>query len=117
MRSMARMSPVGFLVNFVGAVAGADGDGEGVALGLLDEVGGLLDVSEQLLAGHGAFGAVAVFLVAFMVPENRGRPVPPSTDTPIGMGEFDHLWRRRRCIRRRRRSCRRPAASRPSSPT
>ena len=49
----------------VGAVGGADGDGQRVALGLLDEVGGLLGVREQLLAGHRAFGAVAVFLVAF----------------------------------------------------
>ncbi len=29
-----------------------------------DEVGGLVDVGQQLLAGHGAVGAVAVFLVA-----------------------------------------------------
>ena len=54
----------GLAGELVGAVAGADGDGQGVQLGLLDEVGGLLGVGEQLLAGHGGVGAVAVFLVA-----------------------------------------------------
>jgi hypothetical protein len=54
----------GGLGELVGAVAGADGDGQRVAVGLLDEVGGLLGVGQQLLAGHVAVGAVAVFLVA-----------------------------------------------------
>ena len=64
MRSMARMSPVGLRRELVGAVAGADGDGQRVELGALDEVGRLLGVGEQLLARHRRFGAVAVFLVA-----------------------------------------------------
>jgi hypothetical protein len=38
--------------------------GQGVELRLLDEVGGLLRVGEELLARHRRFGAVAVFLVA-----------------------------------------------------
>jgi hypothetical protein len=49
MRSMARMSPVGF-GELVGAVAGADGDGQRVAVGLLDEVGGLLGSVSSWLA-------------------------------------------------------------------
>ena len=36
------------LGKFVGAVTGADGDGERVAIGLLDEVGGLVRIGEQL---------------------------------------------------------------------
>ena len=34
------------LGELVGAVAGADGDGERVAVGLADEIGGLLDISQ-----------------------------------------------------------------------
>jgi hypothetical protein len=45
-------------------VRGADGDRQRIALGLLHEVGSLGHVGQQLFAGHGAFRAVAVFLVA-----------------------------------------------------
>ncbi len=46
----------------VGAVAGADGDGQGVHLGALDEVRRLFRVGEHLVVGQGAGGADAVFL-------------------------------------------------------
>ena len=42
MRSMARISPVGFLSELVGAVAGTDGDRQRIAVRLFDEVGGLV---------------------------------------------------------------------------
>ena len=55
----------GLAGEFVRAVAGANGNGQSVELGLFDKVGGLLGVGQQLFAGHGGVGAVAVFLVAF----------------------------------------------------
>jgi hypothetical protein len=54
----------GLAGELVGAVAGADGDGQRVELRALDEVGGLLGVGQQLFARHRGVGAVAVFLVA-----------------------------------------------------
>ncbi len=54
----------GLTAEFVCAVAGANGNGQRVHLGLLDEVGRLLGVGQQLLAGHGGVGAVAIFFVA-----------------------------------------------------
>src|SRR5476649_1992618 len=77
----------------VGAVRGADGDGQRVALGALDEVGGLLDVGQQLLAGHGAVGAVAVFLVAhhgFQRTEHAQFRFHGDAD---GVRELDHFAR------------------------
>ena len=63
-RLIARMSPGGLAGELVGAVAGADGDGECIELGALDEVGRLFRIGQQLLLGHRGVGAVAVFLVA-----------------------------------------------------
>ena len=54
----------GLAGEFVGAVAGSDGNGQGVQLGLADKVGRLLGVGQKLVHGHGGVGAVAVFLVA-----------------------------------------------------
>ncbi len=54
----------GLLGEFVSAVRGTDGDSQRVALRLLDEIGGLFNVSEQLLTRHVAFGTVAILLVA-----------------------------------------------------
>jgi hypothetical protein len=71
------------LGELVGAVRGADGDGQRVALRQFDEVGGLLDIGQQLLARHVAFGAVAVFLVARMVSSEPRTPSSPSTETPM----------------------------------
>ena len=48
---------------FVGAVAGANGNGQSVQLRALHKIGGLFGVCEQLLAGHHGVCAVAVFLV------------------------------------------------------
>ena len=54
----------GFAGEFVRAVAGANGNGQGIELGAFDEVCGLLGVGEQLLARHDGVGSVAVFFVA-----------------------------------------------------
>ncbi|CFO28703.1 Uncharacterised protein [Bordetella pertussis] len=54
----------GLAGELVGAVAGADGDGQRVELGAAHEIGGLLGVGQQLFHGQLAVGAVAVFLVA-----------------------------------------------------
>ena len=48
----------------VSAVAGANGNGQGVQLGPLDELSGLFRVCQKLFAGHDSIGPVAVFLVA-----------------------------------------------------
>jgi hypothetical protein len=81
------------LGELVGAVAGADGDGQRVAVGLLDEVGGLLDVGQQLFAGHVAFGAVAVFLVALHGFERAEHAEFGFDGNADGVREFDHLLR------------------------
>lgn len=49
------------LGELVGAVAGADGDGQGIDLSLLDEVGGLFRVGQHLAVIQHAFGADTVF--------------------------------------------------------
>ena len=54
----------GLARELVSAVAGANGNGQRVQLGALDEVGRLLGVGQQLFARHHGIGAVAVFLVA-----------------------------------------------------
>lgn len=46
----------------VGAVGGTNGDRQGVALGVLHEVGSLVRVGQQLVVGQLAFGTGAVFL-------------------------------------------------------
>ena len=71
-RSMARMSPVGLARELVGAVRGADGDGQRVELGAPDEIGGLVGIGEQHFARHLPVRAVAILLVAhhgFQRPE------------------------------------------------
>src|SRR3989344_1321394 len=45
----------------VGAVAGADGDGQGIDLGALDEVSGFFRVGQHLAMVQNAFGADSVF--------------------------------------------------------
>jgi len=87
---MARMSPVGLRRELVGAVAGADGDGQRVELGGLHEVGGFLGVGQHLAVVQLAVGADAVFLAglagfqvaqaaqfAFDRHADRVRPCPP----------------------------------------
>ncbi|MCY1203348.1 hypothetical protein D9M72_148500 [compost metagenome] len=54
----------GLARELVGAVAGADGDGQRVQLGLAHEIGRLFRIGQQLIHGQLAVGAVAVFLVA-----------------------------------------------------
>ena len=50
------------LGELVGAVAGADGDGQGVDLGLGDEVGSLFRIGQQLAVIENALGTDAIFL-------------------------------------------------------
>ncbi len=49
---------------FVGAVAGADGDGQRIDLGLGHEIRCLHGIGQQLLVRKNSFGAMAVFLFA-----------------------------------------------------
>ena len=55
---------VGLAREFVGAMAGAHGDGQCVDLGLVHEIDGLIGIGEELVVGKLALEAVAVFLFA-----------------------------------------------------
>ena len=46
------------------AMAGTDGDRQGVTLGILDELGGLFGVGQQLVMRQHALGAGTVFLAS-----------------------------------------------------
>ena len=79
------------LGELVGAVAGADGDGQGIDLGLLHEVGGLFRVGQQLAVIEHAFGANAVFLTG-----HAGLQAAQATQLALdghtaGMGEGNGL--------------------------
>ncbi len=77
----------------VGAVRGADGDRQRVALGALHEVSGLGHIGQQHFAGHGAFGAVTIFLVAlhgFQRTEHAQFRFHRHAD---GVRELDHFLR------------------------
>jgi hypothetical protein len=51
----------GLLAELVRAVAGADGNGQGIHAGILDEAGGFFRVGQELAVVQHAFGAHAVF--------------------------------------------------------
>ena len=70
-RSMRRTLPVGFLRELVGAVGGADGDGEGVHPGFFHEVGGLIGVGQQHGVVQFAFRAMTIL---FPGPAGFQRP-------------------------------------------
>ncbi len=55
----------GLAGEFVGTVAGTDGNGQGIELGATHEIGRLFGVGKQLIKRELAVGAVAVFFVAF----------------------------------------------------
>jgi hypothetical protein len=59
----------GLAAELVGAVAGADGDGQRVHLGGGDERGGFDGIGQELVVAQLAHGPVAVFLLAFAVLE------------------------------------------------
>ena len=72
----------------VGAVAGADGHRQRVHVGLGHEIGRLIRVGQQLLAGEHAFRAVAVFLLAAARFERSEAAHSPSTDTLRAWARF-----------------------------
>ena len=55
----------GFARKFVGAVRGADGNGERIHTCFADEVRCFIRVSQQLLARHRRVGTVAILFVTF----------------------------------------------------
>ncbi len=55
---------IGLAREFVGAMAGAHGDGQRIDAGLVHEIDGLIGIGQKLVVGELAFGAVAVFLFA-----------------------------------------------------
>ena len=57
----------GLLGELVGAVAGADGDGQGIHLGLGDEVRGLVGIGQQGGVVQRALGAVAVLPASWLL--------------------------------------------------
>ena len=78
----------GLLGELVGAVRGADGDGQRVDLGLGDEVGGLVRVGQQLAVIELALGAVAVFF-AGLAGFQRAQAAQFAFDgDAAGMGDF-----------------------------
>jgi hypothetical protein len=79
----------------------------------LDEVGGLLDVGQELFARHRAFGAVAIFLVAASsFRASRARRVRPQRKRRWRMREFDHFAASHGdvVVDRRQPTCRRPSS-------
>ena len=82
---------MGLLGELVGAVGGADGDGQGVHLGGLDEFGGLVGVGQQLVVGQHAFGAVAVFLLAVAGLQGTQAAQFAFHGHAHGVGHFHHF--------------------------
>lgn len=80
------------LGELVGAVAGADGDGQGVDLGLLHEVGGFFRIGQQLAVVQHAFRADAVFLAGHAGFQEPRQPSSPSTDTPQAWANATVCW-------------------------
>jgi hypothetical protein len=66
----------------VGAVGGADGDGERVDAGLLDEVGGLFRVGQQLAVTSVPSAPEPSSSPAWPVSSEPRQPSSPSTETP-----------------------------------
>src|SRR5690606_38080515 len=80
----------GLASELVGAVAGTDGNRQGIELRATHEISGLFGVGEQLVAGHGAFGAVPVFLVAHHRFERTQTTKLPFDRHAQLVGHFDH---------------------------
>jgi hypothetical protein len=81
----------GLLGELVGAVGGADGDGQGVHVGLLDEVGGFVGVGQQGGMVQHAFGAVAVFLAGLAGFQGTQAAQFAFHGHAAGMGQFHHV--------------------------
>jgi hypothetical protein len=89
----------GLARELVGAVRGADGDGQRVELGGLDEVGGLLRIGQQHRVVELAFGAVPSSSPASPVSSEPRQPSSPSTVTPRRGPSAPPCGSRRRCTR------------------
>ena len=73
----------GFAGELVGAVAGADGDRQGINLGLGDEVSSFGRVCQQLVLGEFTLETVTVFSLTFAGLQGVGTTSSPSTLTPM----------------------------------
>ena len=92
-RLIASTSPVGGRVNFVGTVAGADGDRQRVELRGLDELGGFFRVGQQLVVPKLADGADAVLPPASPVSSEPRQPSSPSNGDADLVRHRDDLLR------------------------
>ena len=82
----------GLAAEFVGAVGGADGDGQGIDMGLVDKVGSLIGVGKQHVVGQRPFCPGAVFLArthGFQRPQAANSP---STETPTAWASPTTCW-------------------------
>ena len=75
---------------FIRAVAGADGDGQGIHAGVANEAGGVFYAGEHLVVREFADSSYTVFFTGF-----TGFQIAQYTDFAFyryaaGMGEFDH---------------------------
>ena len=75
---------------FVGAVAGADGDGQGINAGVAHEAGSVFHAGEHLVVREFADSSYTVFFTGF-----TGFQIAQYADFAFyryaaGMGEFDH---------------------------
>ncbi len=114
MRSIASTSPVGLLGELVGAVAGADGDGQRIDAGLGHEAFRLVRVGQQLVVRQFAGGAVAVLGLALAALERtQAAEFAFDASRPAAWADSTTSFVTRRCNRSRRASCR-PLASEPS---
>ncbi len=80
------------LGEFVGAVRGTNGNRQCITVGLLDEVCGLIWISQQLLTRHRAFGAVTVLLIAHHGFERTEHAQFGLDRDANGVGKFNDLF-------------------------
>ena len=81
----------GLAGEFVGAVAGADGDGQGIHLGLGHEVGGFGWVGQKLAVVEGSFEAMAIFGFALTGFERTQTAQLAFDADADGVGHVDHF--------------------------
>ena len=82
MRSIASTSPVGLAGELVRAVAGADGDGQGVDAGVGDEPLGLVRIGQQLVVRETPSAPWPSSFSPWPYSSEPRQPSSPSTDTP-----------------------------------
>src|SRR5690606_26517035 len=81
----------GGTAEFVGAVAGANGNGEGIDVGVGDKAGGFLGVGQHLVVAEDAFGANAVFFAGHAGLQGAQAADLAFDGDAAGMGQFDHF--------------------------